>query len=217
MFVGHYGPAGALGGRQVKLWHGFVAVQFLDILWAPFIIFGIESARIVEGFIASNHLDLYHMPYTHSLPMALLWSVVAGVGFQAWRKGGGLIIALMVFSHWVLDFVTHVPDMEIWFGGPKVGLGLWQNRELSLGVEVALLVMGMWVYLRQFESTNIQSRFAPVLLVGALLAGQLYGLASPPPESMTVFAQSAIIAYLFYAFLAFLVDLGRIPKQPTAI
>src|SRR5262245_43251124 len=80
MLVGHYGPAFALKGaeRRVPLWVLFVAVQWMDVLWSGFVALGVERFRIVPDFTATNALDLYYMPFTHSLPGALVLAVVLG-------------------------------------------------------------------------------------------------------------------------------------------
>lgn len=213
MFVGHYGPAAAVAGGRIKLWHGFVAVQFLDILWAPFVLIGVEHVRIVERFTASNHFDLHHMPYTHSLVMAVVWSVVAGAAYGAPRKGGGLIIGALVFSHWVLDFVTHKPDLELWFGGPKVGLGLWENRPLAVSTEFALLIVGLLIYLLRTKANGVVGRLTPFVLFGLLAAAQVIGNFGPAPESAAAAAQSAIIAYGVFILLAAWVDATRTLKR----
>lgn len=213
MFIGHYGPAVALAGKGVNLWRGFLAVQFLDILWAPLILLGVEHVRIVENFTASNHFDLYDMPYTHSLVMALFWSVVAGGVYHVVFKRGGSVIAGLVFSHWVLDFITHKPDLELWFGGPKVGLGLWDNRPLAVSVEVALLAGGLAFYLSRTIAKNSVGKIAPAILFLIMAAAQLYGNFGPPPESADMAAQSAILAYTLLAALAALVDATRTFKQ----
>ncbi len=212
MFVGHYGPAAAVAGKRIKLWHGFVAVQLLDILWAPFVLVGIEHARIVENFTASNHFDLYHMPYTHSLVMALVWSLVAGFAYNAWRKCGGAIIGALVFSHWIFDFITHKPDLELWFGGPKAGLGLWDHRTIAVSVEFALLLAGFMIFLKATKSKGVGGVIAPVVLLVALAAAQLVGNFGPPPGSAAEAAQTAIIAYGVFAALAFWVDASRTAK-----
>ena len=105
MFVGHYGvsfPA-KMFEPSIPLWVLFLAVQFLDVLWAPFILLGIEKVRIVPGFTASNPLDLYYMPYTHSLPAALFWSCAAGVVYHFVARPSArrtsFVIGLAVFSH----------------------------------------------------------------------------------------------------------------------
>lgn len=209
MFIGHYGPAAAVAGRRIKLWHGFVAVQFLDILWAPFVLLGVEHVRIVENFTASNHFDLYDMPYTHSLIMALFWSVVAGGAYQFMRKSGGWIIGGLVFSHWLLDFVTHKPDLELWFGGPKVGLALWDNRPLAVSTEFALLIAGLAFYLARTQAKGVMGKGAPLVLFALLAAAQILGNFGSPPESAAMAAQSAIVAYLVFAALAAWVDATR--------
>jgi hypothetical protein len=81
MFVRHYSVAFAAKTERNKipLWVLFVAVQLLDFLWAPFILLGIEKVRIVPGITATNALDLYYMPYTHSLVGGLFWSAAAFV------------------------------------------------------------------------------------------------------------------------------------------
>jgi len=213
MFTGHYGPAAAVAGKNIKLWHGFVAVQFLDILWAPFVLLGVEHARIVENFTASNHFDLYHMPYTHSLVMALFWSVVAGLAYNAWRKSGGVIIGALVFSHWVLDFVTHKPDLELWFGGPKVGLGLWDYRTVAVSAEFGLLLAGFMIFLKATKGKGVSGVIAPAVLLAGLAAAQIFGNFGPPPGSAAEAAQTAIVAYALFAALAAWVDAARAPMQ----
>src|SRR6185503_15317794 len=113
MFVGHYGVSFAAKkvAPAAPLWLLFIAVQLLDVAWAPFVLLGIEKVRIVPGITASNPLDLYYMPYTHSLVAALLWSAVALALYRS--RGGGpgaraaaLLVGLAVLSHWVLDFVV---------------------------------------------------------------------------------------------------------------
>lgn len=213
MFVGHYGPAAAVAGKRIKLWHGFVAVQFLDILWAPFVLLGIEKLRIVDHFTKANHLDLYHMPYTHSLVMAVFWSVLAGWLYSLWRKGGGVVIGGLVFSHWILDFLTHRPDLELWFGGPKVGLGLWDHLSLSLGLELLLLGLGFAVYFSQTSARGVMGSVLPVITVSLLLAAQVFGNFGPPPPSPQAAAMTAIAAYLLFGGLAALIDATRQPRN----
>src|ERR1700724_2655754 len=129
MFVGHYAVACAVKSdeNRIPLWVLFVAVQLLDFLWAPFVLLGIEKVRIVPGITASNPLDLYYMPYTHSLLAALLWAAAALLFcrlFVGWGRVGkaALIVALAVFSHWVLDLVVHRPDLPLYDNTAKVGL-----------------------------------------------------------------------------------------------
>src|SRR5438309_10812335 len=120
MYVGHYSVAFAVKDERNKipLWVLFVAVQSLDFLWAPFVLLGIEKVRIVPGITASSPLDLYYMPYTHSLIAALVWSAVAFGAYRllAPRDGSkaALIVGAAVFSHWVLDLLVHRPDLPLY-------------------------------------------------------------------------------------------------------
>src|SRR5713101_7304105 len=86
MFVGHYGVSFAAKKAEpsIPLWVLFLAVQLLDVLWAPFVLMGIENVRIVPGFTASNPLDLYYMPYTHSHVGAI---GLAGMAGAVLRRG----------------------------------------------------------------------------------------------------------------------------------
>src|SRR5438445_5691288 len=112
MFVGQYGVsfASKSADRSIPLWVLFIAVQLLDFLWAPLVLLGIEKVRIVPGITASNPLDLYYMPYTHSLVGALIWSSLALVLYRVASgakvsRAARLIVAFTVFSHWILDLI----------------------------------------------------------------------------------------------------------------
>src|SRR6266446_4987290 len=145
MFVGHYGVSFAAKKAEpgIPLWVLFIAVQLLDVLWAPFVLLGIEKVRIVPGITASNPLDLYYMPYTHSLVAALIWSAGAFALYRLVMPRGGapaaLVVAAAVLSHWVLDLVVHRPDLPLYDDSAKVGLGLWNHPAPALGLEAALL------------------------------------------------------------------------------
>src|SRR5215510_11736839 len=136
MFVGHYGPsfAAKAAEKTIPLWLLFLAVQWLDVMWSIFVLLGIEKVRIVPGFTATNPLDLYFMPYTHSLVAALLWSAGAYGLCRLAARGAGqtsaLIVAAAVFSHWILDLVVHVPDLPLYDDTVKVGFGLWNRPAL---------------------------------------------------------------------------------------
>ena len=114
MFVGHYGVGLAIKKSEpgIPLWVLFIAVQFLDVLWAPFVLLGIEKVRIVPGITASSPLDLYYMPFTHSLPGALGWSFLAVLLYRLLRPRdptrAALLVGAAVFSHWILDLVVLV-------------------------------------------------------------------------------------------------------------
>ena len=155
MFVGHYGVAFAVKTQRnrIPLWVLFVAVQLLDFLWAPLVLLGIEKVRFVRGITATNALDLYYMPYTHSLIGALFWSAVAFVIYRiGWRNiasnSAALLVGFAVFSHWLLDLIVHRADLAIYDDKRKVGSGLWNYRDPEFALEIALLAVGIMLYRR---------------------------------------------------------------------
>src|SRR6266404_4793311 len=158
MFVGHYSVAFAVKSERnrIPLWVLFVAVQFLDYVWATLVLLGIEKLRVIKGFTAGSMLDSYFLPYSHSLPTALIWSAIAALSYKAiWRakasNSAALIVGVAVFSHWILDFIAHPRDLPLYDNTLKVGLGFWNYRGLEFGLEVALLAGGIVLYLARNE------------------------------------------------------------------
>jgi hypothetical protein len=148
MFVGHYGVSFAARrlDRRVPLWVWFVAVQWMDIVWSVLVLLGIEKLRIVPGFTQANALDLYYMPYTHSLPGSIVLSFALGAIVALFIPGNRattvLVVAAASFSHWVLDLVVHVPDLPLYDNAAKVGFGLWRHVILSFPLELIVLGLG---------------------------------------------------------------------------
>jgi hypothetical protein len=207
VFVGHYAVSFAAKRLrpEVPIWVLFVAVQLLDVLWAPLVLLGVERVRIVPGVTASNPLDLYYMPYTHSLVAAALWALVAlfiwrmlpvGAARTAGkRRGGAIVLAAAVFSHWMLDLVVHRPDLPLVDNTMKVGLGLWDRPALAFGLEAGLLLGGMVLHLR-----GSGGRAAPWLIFGVvMLAVHAVAFFGAPPRSASAAAIMALAAYAAFA------------------
>lgn len=222
MFVGHYGPAfaGKAIARSVPLWTLFLAVQLVDVAWGIFIANGIEHVRIVPGFTDSNALDLHDMPITHSLPGALAWSVAAGLVYAIWAKQekrlGGLVVGAAVFSHWLLDLLVHVPDLLLWPGGPRVGLGLWNNYPVALAVEAAVLLLGFLLYMRVTEAKGVIGRFWPWVFVVLLGLAEYANHAGPLPENVQQLGYSAVAIFAVLTGLAAVCDITRRPRRSKA-
>jgi hypothetical protein len=203
MFVGHYGPS-FLAKRLdqgIPLWILFVAVQLLDVLWATFVFLGVERVRIVPGFTETNALDLYYMPYTHSLPGALAWSVAAAVSYRliSGPARSGVLVGAAVFSHWPLDFLVHRPDLSLYDDAAKVGLGLWDYPYVTLALEGLLLFGAMWLYLRASRPRTPRAGFAMPVFGGAILLMQAGMLFAPPPPTDRAMAATALAAYALLA------------------
>ena len=221
MFVGHYSAAFAIKAikPEIKLWQLFVAVQLVDFIWAGLIIAGIEKVRIVPGFLEASMLDLYHMPYTHSLPSALLWGAAAALVYMTLsksprRRNAGLWFGLAVFSHWLLDLIVHAPDLELYWGGPKAGFGLWASLWMSQGLELALFAGTAFWYFKTTRRVDARKDWFGFALVALMMVIQLYSLA-PPPEipTTTMFAAQALIVYAVFAFMAWLIERKRVASR----
>lgn len=214
MFVGHYGPAfaGAAAPQRVPLWVLFVAVQLVDYAWSALVLGGVERATITPGFTAMSPLELEHMPYTHSLVASLVWAVAAGAAFALIARRGlgvGLIVAAAVFSHWLADLLVHVPDLAIWPGGPKVGLGWWRSWPLGLGAEAGVLLIGFAIYMRATTPNRPAGRWAPWAFLALLIAVEAVNLLGPPPGQAAEVAVSALAAYTVLALAAAGLDWSR--------
>ncbi len=215
MFVGHYGVAFAVKTprNKIPLWVLFVAVQLLDFLWAPFVLLGIEKMRFVPGITATNALDLYYMPYTHSLLGALFWSAVAFAIYKiGWRNiasnSAALLVGFAVFSHWLLDLIVHRPDLPIYDGTMKVGFGLWNHRGIEFALEIGILFLGAVVYLKR--NGAIARKIGIIIFVAALVLVQTSNtFLRRPPSSDRAFAITALVFYTVFAVIAFLLEKRR--------
>lgn len=165
MFIGHYGIAFALKKYSSKTSLGilFIAVQLVDIAFFILLLLGIEHMRIVPGFTEASLFDLYDYPITHSLLGALGWSVATYLFVRlvllrqatdaSYRQRAALILGIAVFSHFILDFLVHTPDLLLVPGFDiKVGLGLWNNLIISIALELAIFLGGCMIYLRSIPS-----------------------------------------------------------------
>jgi hypothetical protein len=228
MFIGHYGVSFAARRASPTLSLGllFFFVQLLDVLFAVFVLLGIEKMNIVHGFTAYNPYDLYWMPYTHSLVGALVWSALtAGLFWMAARRLAArerrlaaLVLAGAVFSHFVFDVPVHTPDMPLWpgAGAPKIGLGLWNHRFASILAELAALAAGGWIYLRASRPSGNAARYATVCFAVLLVVATIATPFQPDPPSARAFAVLALVLYAVLAIVAGIVDRGRRMVEPGA-
>jgi len=221
MFIGHYGVAlaGKRASPRLSLGLLFLAVQLLDVLFAIFVLFGIEKLWIIPGFTAYNPYDLYWMPYTHSLVGALVWSTLTGCVWWAAagrvperdRRRAAIVLGAAIFSHFVLDVPMHTPDMPLWpgAGSPMIGLGLWNHRKAAILAELAVLLVGGWIYLRASRPRSRFARVGSIVFAVFLVAMTVATPFQPDPTSPHAFAVAALAAYIGLAIVAALVDRGR--------
>jgi len=220
VFIGHFavGFASKRAAPRASLGVLMAAPLFLDLLWPIFLIAGIETVRIEPGPNPFLTLDLHDFPWSHSLVTSLAWSLIAAALFwAATRYGrGAVVIGAGVFSHFVLDFVTHRPDMPLFPGSAtSVGLGMWYRPAVTVAVETALYVVGVAIYARTTRAINRRGAFAfwaLVLLLPLFYASTLLG---PPPGSVEVIKYGGLTGWLFPVW-AWWIDRNRTVRVPPA-
>lgn len=216
MFVGHYAVSLALKSfeKRVSLGVLFLAVQFVDILFFPFVLAGIERINVIENFTQSTHFELEYMPYTHSLLGSVLWVAGAYALFR-WivvkNSSVAIVVALAVFSHWALDLIVHTPDLPLWSNESlKVGFGLWNNAIVTFALEAVLLVAALGLYLRTTTAKNVVGRYGMSVFVGFLILFNVPNIFGPLlDDSELGLAITALTAYFLFAAAAFWLDTKR--------
>jgi hypothetical protein len=201
MFIGHLAIAFAVKRAvpRTSLGTTFLAVQFLDLLWPLFLLLGWEHVRIVPGITVVSPLDLYDYPISHSLVGSLIWSAALGIIYYVIRKDTktSFVIAICVFSHWILDFITHRPDMPLSFGSTGyVGLGLWNSLWGTLIIEIGLFIVGVTIYLRTTKPINRRGTIGSWGLVVFLFVAYLASLVGAPPPNERALAIAANASWL---------------------
>jgi hypothetical protein len=201
MFIGHFAVGFAAKRLAPKTSLGWLiaAPMFCDMLWPLFLLLGIEHTEIAPGYTAFTPLNLYDIPWSHSTVMVVLWSALfAGVYF-ALRKDarGAAVLAVGVFSHWVLDVLTHRPEMQWYPGGAHVlGLELWASVPGTVIAEVALMVVGVAIYVRTTKPRDRRGTISFVAFVALLGIAYVSDVLGPPPPSWQIVMWVAFGSFL---------------------
>ncbi|HKD53958.1 MAG TPA: hypothetical protein VKB72_07020 [Steroidobacteraceae bacterium] len=178
MIAGHFGFAAMVKARvrEAPLWALMLASVWLDVVFVPLYLTGIETIARAPGTQGIYAAAIIHANYTHSLGGAALLAAIFGwVGAMAWGRRTGLVLGLVVLSHWVLDVVVHRADLPLLPGNAGhfalLGFGLWRWPMAAAMVELALVIVGGWLYWRAARAVSLAAqrseRFAT--LTGALV------------------------------------------------
>jgi hypothetical protein len=201
MFVGHFGAALAAkrAAPRVSLGWLFAASQLPDLVWPVLVLAGIERVRIAPGDTAFTPLAFEHYPWSHSLLAVLAWAALLGLLYVVTHQNTpeALTLGALVVSHWVLDWVTHRPDLPLYPGGTaRFGLGLWNSVAATLVVECALYLAALWLYVRHTTARDRAGRIGFWALAILLLIIQAANVFSPPPPSVNAVAMSGMAIWL---------------------
>lgn len=205
MFVGHYAAAFAAKAIEPKapMWTLAAACQLVDIGWSSFIITGIEHARS-DPALPGSTLVLYDMPWTHSLPAALAWSLGAVLLARAALKlpnWASVAVGLTVFSHWLLDLVVHRPDLELWPGGQKVGFALWDYPVPEQALEIGLIAVCGAAWTASRKSLG-RTAWPAVSLIAFLVTLQMVAMLMPQQGGQLGAEQGATILAVYLVVIA---------------
>ena len=217
MFIGHFAPAmiAATHPKAPGLGTLFVAGQLVDFGFFGFALMGIENFRITPGITTMNPLDLYDMPFTHSLLGSGIWAI--GFALLIWlftnNRTSAVVGGAVVLSHWFLDLLVHAPDLTIAGSPPMMGLGLWNYPLVAMPLEILLTFGALSYYFAKSKATSPRANLALALLIILLAALQIFNWFAPEPEAATPDMMiSALVAFALAALVAAFVGKTRTLK-----
>ncbi|HSZ00616.1 MAG TPA: metal-dependent hydrolase [Terriglobales bacterium] len=216
MFIGHFaiGFAAKKFAPRTSLAALLAAPLLSDMLWPVFLLLGWERARIDPGNTRFTPIDLTYFPWSHSLLMCIAWASAFALIYYwiARYLPGTIVIWIGVVSHWILDWVTHRPDMPLYPGGPRFGLGLWNSIAGTLVVETLMFATGVWLYVRSTRARDSIGHYGFLAYVGLLMLAYIGDRFSDPPTSIADIAWTGIVAIAILIPWAWWFDHHRVSR-----
>ena len=220
MLVGHYavGLAAKSAEPKVDLGTLVLAAMVPDLAWCVFMILGIERVQFTPGMGAGNYFHATNIAISHSLLMNAIWAALLAFAYALWRnylRGAAFVFAAGL-SHWLLDFISHKPDMPLAPGLRRYyGLGLWTSVPATLLVEGGFWLLAIVLYAR---ATRAKSRAGDYVLWGGIAALSLVwwgNTAGPPPQNPKTAPVVSLVLFSLSLAWAYWVDSLR-PARVTA-
>jgi len=221
MFIGHFAVAFAAkkAAPRASLGTLVFAAVFLDAVWPVLVLLGVERFRIVPGYTAINAFEFLYYPWSHSLLMTGVWALLFALAYLGVNgdRSGAVWVGLAVASHWVLDFVSHRPDMPLYPGGEqRFGLGLWNSLPATFVVEGLMFAAAVVLYARITRAKDRTGAIVWWALVALLVAMYVPGPWSPPPPSENAVAIAGLVALLIFVPWGYWIDRHRQLVSTTA-
>jgi len=218
VFIGHFGVA--LGAKKISprtsLGTLVMAAQFVDLIWPIFLLLGIERVIVAPGATAVTPLDFYSYPLSHSLLADVGWAFLFA-GIYRVAKGdsrGAVCLWFVLMSHWMLDALTHQPDLPLYPGSTMyVGLGLWNSRFWTILIEGIIFFIGARRYARATHPRDRVGTVAFRFFIALLILFYLISIFGPPPPSERAVAWGSLGLWLFVIW-AYWLDRHRLPGPP---
>ena len=221
MFIGHYAVALAAKKAAPRVSFGtlLLSAQFLDLLWPALLLLGLEHVRIAPGNTAFTPLDFYDYPISHSLLTVMGWGVAFGLGYFLLKhdRRSVLVLGICVVSHWVLDFISHRPDLPLAPGVHQyVGLGLWNSVAATVIVESLMFFAGLALFVSASRAKDNTGRFAFWVFIVFVLCLYVGNVLGGPPPDVTKLAWFGIAQWLLIPW-AYWIDRHRTAQSATLV
>ena len=214
MFIGHY--AAALSGKSIdkqpSLGIMFMAAQWLDLVWPVLVLCGVEKFTIEPGNTMLTPLNFVSYPWSHSMLMAIAWGILFAIVYYAFTKNkkGSILLAVLVFSHWIFDWLTHRPDLQLTpFSETRTGLGLWNYKWIETAIETILFFAGTLLYTKFTKAKNKTGNWSLWAFLLFLVVIHFMNIFGPPPPNAEMVSWMALSQWLFVAW-GYWIDRNRI-------
>lgn len=217
MLVGHL-AVGLLAKRiepRVSLGTWTLAAFLADLVTFPLLVAGVEHFESVPGAELNRTIGR-DIVYSHSLLMNVIWGALFAAAYflrRPYPRGAWLLFAVVV-SHWVLDVLSHRPDIPLAPGMSQVyGFELWSSLPATLIVEGGFWLLALVLYARATrpkKRIGAYAFWAGVALITLVWYGNIHGGMDPNPVKAGV---SGLI--LFALMVAWAYWINRL--RPTKV
>lgn len=213
MFIGHFGVGLAAKkiDKKPSLGTLFMAAQFIDLLWPILLLLGLEHVIIEPGNTAVTPLNFVDYPISHGFFSVLIWSILFGLVYYIIKRNvkSSLVLGALVMSHWILDLITHRPDLPLFpWSDVKVGLGLWNSVALTIIVEGLIFIGGAYLYMKTTRAENRKGSiglWSLLIFLAVIYVSNIFG---PPPPAEGPIAILGLAQWLLIAW-AYWIDKNR--------
>ena len=219
MLVGHFAVALAAKRIEPAISVGtlVLAAMLADLLWCILMFAGIEHVQLKPGIGAANYFVASDIGLSHSLLMDGLWSALLTAGYFLMRRNlrAAWVIFGVVLSHWLLDWISHRPDMPLSPGLHKYfGLALWSSIPAAIIIEGGFWAVAVILYARATRPKRRIGAYLYWTVVAVLTLAWYNNLAGPPPPNPHTIPFSSLLFFSLAVGWAYWMNRLR-PLRPS--
>ena len=211
--VGHAATALVIKRRfsSVPLTPLLLSVQAMELAWVGLNYLGIERTTTEVSVRTVADIHLAYMPYSHSVATATAGALLAWLFVEKGLRRPllGRAIGIGIFSHLVLDVVTHARDIVLWPGSPLagIGLGLYDRAPMwGFALEMAYGLLCWWIY-------RGRGSLLAVIMLGNLANITFFSAAIPGPEEFLAGRPLMLVTLVFIQIVTTLILVGVLAKR----